>query len=61
MTDNKPTSKQLNLILKLEFQLAVIFNGNTKKDASHFITKYLPEYLEMKERYFDEMYYHYAY
>ena len=49
MSENSITPKQQKTIDKICSMLGIEFQGQTKQEASKFIAKYLPCYLEKKE------------
>lgn len=53
----KATEKQLRLIRDMELFLNEKFTGNTIREASAFISRFMEEYEEAKEIAFDEVYY----
>ncbi|MCY9057933.1 hypothetical protein MOE81_08330 [Bacillus inaquosorum] len=55
------TEKQLRLIRDIELFLNEKFTGNTIREASAFISRFMEEYEEAKEIAFDEVYYYDAY
>ncbi|MCY8810631.1 hypothetical protein P8907_20630 [Bacillus atrophaeus] len=57
----KVTEKQLRLIRDMELILNEKFTGDTIREASAFISRFMEEYEEAKEIAFDEVYYYDAY
>ncbi|MGE0910473.1 hypothetical protein ACQGRJ_09970 [Bacillus atrophaeus] len=57
----KAIEKQLRLIRDMELFLNEKFTGNTIREASAFISRFMEEYEEAKEIAYDDVYYYDAY